>query len=488
VRVITAAVSLAAACSILCAAPSSAQTPAPETASTPAVGSGLDCNGYSSVSTNSKINMICADRKNTNGGRFWDNGNYVGHDEPSIQWTSPAAGSASRMAWIVALPGRDPVPTQSGTSVANFELYPAFWMSLALCDPNSWPFNPCTPNSDANSSNILTGAGSAVLELQFYPPGWPPFNGQISCSSTQWCAALNIDSATVNPACMEPVNFAFLQTDGVPTGPPAPGHQTAATLTPNGRTLMMNPGDVLLVLVADTSAGLLTYVNDLTTGQVGYMVASSSVGFANTNPNTCQTTPFSFHPEYNTATPTNTVPWAALQLNVNFAVEIGHFELGANGDNDADDAPCFPGPTIAGCLAFATSGDTDFDGTSYQPDWPDGTGNHPQPLALVGGPITLTNTGFGGLFPSMQFETNVGYTETGCNPFTGAGCTVPPAGAAFYPFYSRAGTGSTCVLTFGNDIPGATSNDFGKDAQYGPNNASQPALRTSGFFTNVCMP
>ena len=485
-RVASVAVAVAAVITVLCPASSAGQTPAPAAPPT-AVGGGLDCNGYSPISGNSKVAMICADRKNTNGGRFLDNGWYVGHDEPTIQWTSSTPGSAGRMVWIVALPGTDPVPTQSGTSVANFELYPTFWISLALCDPNSWPFNPCIPNSDANSSNILTGAGSAALELQFYPPGWPPFNRQISCSSTQWCAALNIDSAGINPACMEPVNFAFLQTDGVPTGPPAPGQQTAATMTPNAKTLMMNPGDVLVVIVADTSVGLLTYVNDVTTGQAGYMIAGAASGFANTNPSSCQTTPFTFHPEYNTATPVNTVPWAALQLNVNFAVETGHFELGT-GDTDADDAPCFTGPTISGCLALASSGDTDFDGLPYQPDWPDGTSNHPKPLALFDGPITLTSTGLGSAFPSMQFETNVGYTESVCNPFTGAGCTVPPSGAAFYPFYSRVGSGSTCAFTFGNDIAGATTNDFGKDAQYGTNNASQPALFSSGFFANPCTP
>lgn len=133
-------------------------------------GGGLDCNGHSPISANPKGNMICADRKESNGGRFWDNGYYVGHDEPTIQWFSSATNSGNSMAWVVVLPSKDPTPTQSGSSVANFELYPTFWVSLALCDPNSFPFNSCTPDSDSNSSNILTGAGSAVLELQFYPP------------------------------------------------------------------------------------------------------------------------------------------------------------------------------------------------------------------------------------------------------------------------------------------------------------------------------
>ena len=89
----------------------------------------------------------------------------------------------------------------------------------------------------------------------------------MSCDSSHWCAAINIDSLecgfvgltfTCNPVCTEPVNFALLQTDGVPTGPPGPGLQTAATFTPNSKTLLMNPGDQLTVTIKDTSAGLET--------------------------------------------------------------------------------------------------------------------------------------------------------------------------------------------------------------------------------------
>jgi len=453
------------------------------------LGGGLDCNGYSPISVNPKRNMICADRKGRYGGRFWDNGHYVGHDEPSVQWFSSATNSANSLAFVVILPPADPTPTSSGTSVANFELFPAFWMSLALCDPNSFPFNPCTPDSDANSSNPVTGAGSAVLELQFYPPGWPPFIRQISCSTTRWCAALNIDSAELSSFCMEPVNFAFLQTNGIPTGPPAPGQQMTATFTPNSNTLMMNPGDVLLVVITDTGAGLLTYVLDATTGGVGYIFANATSGFANTNPNSCQTTPFTFHPEYNTAAPSNIVPWAALQLNVNFAVETGHFELGATGDGDADDAPCFSGPTIPGCLATVQSGDTDFDGLPYRADWSDGSSNHPSPVVIVAGtPFTLTSAGFGNSYPNIQFETNVPFTESSCNTSTGVGCNVPPSDAAFYPFFSQGLSGSTCFFFFGNDFPGLTANDFGKDAQYGHSNPTEPALFTSGSMRNPCVP
>ena len=495
------------ASSLTCAVMCSAQTKA--------VGGGLDCNGFSPISKNVKPYMACTDLHGANGGRFYDNGWYIGHDEPSVQFFSNTPKSGNNMAWVITLPEQDPTPTQSGSSIATFELTPAVWLSLDLCDPNSYPQNPCKPDSDSNTgTGLTTDAGSAVLELQFYPPGW---GLQISCTGpgaheTQWYAALNIDSlectfnfAMCNANCEEPANFAFLQDNGVPTGPAAPGEQNAATFTPNSHTFFMNPGDKLLIIIKDTPQGLLTFVRDLTTGKKGFMVASRKNGFANTNISNCQTTPFDFHPEYSTAKPENLVPWASLELNVNIAVESGHFELGANGDSDIDDQPCFPGPTIAGCLADAIGGDLDFDGPPYLADWPDGSTNHPSPI-LVGafsgrgiGPMSFNDHGRGegdppysNAYDTLQFETDIPQSEVltvpPCNTATGVGCVVPPVGAAFYPFYSQLGSGDGCLFTFGNDIPGRTTNDFGKDAQYGSPSARFGGTLASGVMTNPCTP
>jgi hypothetical protein len=41
----------------------------------------------------------------------------------------------------------------------------------------------------------------------------------------------------------------------------------------------------------------------------------------------------------------------------------------------------------------------------------------------------------GNPYPTIQLETNVGASEILCNVSTGAGCTEPPTGAAFYPFW-----------------------------------------------------
>lgn len=470
-------------------------------AQTASVGGGLDCNGWSPISPNVK-SLPCTDLHGANGGRFYDNGWYIGHDEPTVQFLSAQPNSGNNMIYRITLPKRDPIPTQSGSSVATFELTPAIWFSLAMCDSKSYPQNRCIPDSDSNTgTGLTTDAGSAVLELQLYPPGWPPFINKISCDNTHWCAALTIDSlacnynfAYCNLNCEEPVNFAFLQNNGVPTGPPAPGAQTNASYTPDSHTLLMNPGDELLILIKDTPDGLLNQIFDLTTGERGYMVASAEKGFANTDLNSCATTPHSFHPEYSSARRENINPWAALEANVNIAVETGHFEFE---DGDADDSDCYSGPTIAGCLDFVSGGDLDFDGPPYLPDWPNGSKKYPSPI-LIGafngrgfGPMSFTDDhwGYSAGYPALQFETDIPASEVStCNFTTGAGCVVPPVGAAFYPFYNQLGKGKDCLLTFGNDIKGRTTNDFGKDAQYGSPTARYAGDLASGPMPNPCTP
>ena len=95
--------------------------------------------------------------------------------------------------------------------------------------------------------------------MQFYPPGFAPFITQISCDKTHWCASLHINSVectagfvTCNPNCLETTNFAFIQMNGVPTGPAGPDVMNAASATPNAETLLINQGDKLTVTINDT--------------------------------------------------------------------------------------------------------------------------------------------------------------------------------------------------------------------------------------------
>ena len=536
----------------------------------------LDCNGWSSAyhAVKPGIRALCTDPirvQNGHASRFVDNGWYVGHDEPSVKFISDARGSGNTMTYLMQLPV-DPHqrPTTSGSVTDYGELSVAPWFGLPICDPHSYPQHPCKPDSDANQGQISNpaDAGSAFLELQFYPPGFGDFVDGESCSRSQWCAALTIDSlectfgfATCNSACEEPVNFAYLQANGVPAGPPSPQLVDVSSYLGNARTLKLNPDDVLAVSISDPPSGLTAVVRDISTGQTGYMTASSANGFMDTNISDCSGNPFTFHAEYSTARQQNQVPWAALEGGVLMEQETGHFEVcksvahkdgfafaapdgqsytdpnvfqtcagGSEGRHTAGEGPCTalstgtiacanaetqgpagpracptPDPasgalcefadgycfqagsrpvTINGAPARETepvtgcnanqfqNGDLDFQGIPYQPGtWPDGSRHHPTSINYAG-PFQRN----GRPYPTVQFETDVGGSESLCSTTTGAGCTAPPLGSKFYPFFTLTGRAGgdrvrgmrhgACLWNFGNVLP-ATSQDFGRDAQYG---------------------
>jgi hypothetical protein len=295
----------------------------------------LDCNAHSPKYVTIRATAAtCVDPvKVVNGKRFRfeDNEHYIGHDEPSVKFISSTPGSGNTMTYLTRIPV-DPKasPTPSG-SVTNYgELSVAPWFGLPMCDSLSFPQGNCTPDSDSNNPNV---AGSAFMELQVYPPGYTPFVDSMSCSATQWCAALNIDSlecnasGTCNDNCIEPVNFAYLQTNGVPAGPPNPQRTNVSTFTPNANTLKINGGDVLRVSISDPPQGFTTTIRDLTTHQTGTMTASAANGFSDTNMSDCSGVPHTWHAEYSTAAQQNQVPWAALEGGVLMQQEIGHAEI-----------------------------------------------------------------------------------------------------------------------------------------------------------------
>ncbi|MHB8245057.1 MAG: hypothetical protein ACYDGN_06810 [Acidimicrobiales bacterium] len=507
----------------------------------------LDCNGFSPVQKPLRPSL-CTDvrgflgtnNQNTWGGHFYDNGTYIGHDEPTTTFLSNQPGSGNTVNWNITL-GKDPAaaPTVAnpGKDVAHWvQLTPAPWVSMALCDGNSYPQMPCTPNSNSNApSGSYPGGGSAFMEMQFYPPGNAPFVDNTSCNNTSWCAALTIDSlactqgfAQCNSNCTEPVNFAFIQNNGVPTGPPAPQTATLATYNPNANTLMMNPGDNIQVQMADAPVpghagqkALKIVINDLTTGKSGYMQASAANGFQTTSITDCSGTPFNFQPEYSSASVGNYVPWAALRTDISTEFETGHSEACTTVTNpsttnpfDAQDVgtPPLIAPSYSGCTGPYEAGGTEPSttnpetsdaicyaqgdthqgynglGTSTAPNIVsscqsnvaqngdldfDGTPywsewpTSTNPTSLYPGSFveSLPTTTGGMPYPRLLFQTDVTLSESTCTPK--GGCTVPPQGPGhFYPYWSevRAANG-TCKLEFGNVSKGAYT--FGKDAQYG---------------------
>ena len=324
---------------------------------TPAKTGELDCNGFSPAQKEVRASECTdirgiqgVDNSNTWGGKFYDNGVYIGHDEPDTTFLSTAPGSGNNVSWNLTI-GRDPAALPTDVSPGHdtshwFQLSPAPWFSMALCDPNSYPQTPCTPESDSNAPSCFgstcttaqSGGGSTFMEMQLYPPGNPPFVDSTSCDDTHWCAALTIDSlecttgfATCNTTCEEPANFGFIQKNGVPTGPPAPQNSDIATFTPNNETLLMNPGDKITIHMSDAPApgggkAFKVVLDDLTRHTSGSMQASGANGFQTTSMATCAGTPFNFQPEFSTAKPANVIPWAALQTNISTEFETGHWE------------------------------------------------------------------------------------------------------------------------------------------------------------------
>jgi hypothetical protein len=253
------------------------------------------------------------------------------------------------------------------------------------------------------------------------------------------------------------------------------------------------------------------------------MTASLANGFAQVNfvpdpdpanPSvTCSSTPYAFHPQFATASEHTRAVWTAHAFNVAFSDEIGHYELcsavNAEGGScigtspadpggpDSDDTQCFSGAFAASLgllpIGACIAEELDFDGTSYGFNWP-GTGNpatdaltHPSPIRFTSPKFRVQrhdgedrDEGREGDrlrdFSRVAFETDVPISEftsnPNCNIFSGSGdgCTVPPAGANFYPFYSttrRHGDGDddgVCSWQLGGpNIPG-TENNFGGTA------------------------
>ena len=472
----------------------------------------LDCNGDSSVQAAIALNLNCLQPLGPYG-VFKDNGWYVGHDEPGMRFISSAPGSGNSMIYNLILPKS---PTSSH-GVRFFEDAAAPWFGMNICDTKSFPQQPCTPDSDSNTGTgqLPTDAGNAYLELQFYPPGFPNFYAADSCDLVHWCSALSIDSlecnflyAFCNPACTEPVNFAFLTKDGVPIGPPSPQLATKETFdTPqNPDVLLMNPGDHLQVVIHDSASGLFTQVNDLTLGKSGFMVASAANGFMQTNLHTCTGTPYDFHPEYSTAQREKFSPWGPSQFGVMADVDgVGHFEVK---DGDADDTYCLRGPPGLGLGTVCLSEDLDFDGFSYQPTgWPTtifATAGNAEPWTLldtVPGMLGPSSGGHG--YPTIELETDIGFSMpppvTSCNMLLPNQCGIPnqysydfvPTYAGFYPFFSEGTSGAlTCQVYFG-DVSGPGIFTFGGQAGYGNTLPSYIGTQAvygidGAFYPNTC--
>jgi len=427
-------------------------------------------------------------------------GRYVGHDEPAIIFYSDKPGAGSSEVYLLTLPKDPPtLPSQDGKGGTwNFQLHPAFWAGMAICDSESFPefTKTCNPATDANIADnadpnapdfIGKHAGTAFLEMQLYPPGWvdsPQLIDPQNYFASMFIISFAVNGATGannNDACLNSVgqefgNFAVITKNGVPLTPPNPLGANFGQNNPDlNNVLHMAPGDQLLIILHDTPAGLEVIIKDLTSGDSGRMVASHNNGFGQVifdpTATSCSVRPYDFHPMYSTSNEHTRVVWAAHSFNTAFSDEIGHFEFCNNGDNsfpfgctaagvndtttglDNDDFfcdglwdPSFPGPPfqqIGGC----TSSELDFDGNSYGFNWAGTIKSpgkdkkiHSRPITFAG-PLFLGTDGLHN-YDRIGFETNVNNFEADCDFLvTGNGCVVPPPGVPFYPFYTTGGKG-----------------------------------------------
>jgi hypothetical protein len=500
-------------------------------------------------------NQFCAEPSDA---LRYERSTYTGHDEPALLFYSNQPGSGNNSRYRMVVPKEPPtLPRQNGEGGSfTFQNRVAFWFGMDLCDNQSAPeftHAPCVPDSDSNIFDSPNPAsphyigrhpGNGFLELQFYPPGYAPFQllGGVSCDATKWCAAMALFSfnrdqnaptfPNQNADCLakvgeEPANFAFVTNSGVPHAPPAPLQQTAATFTPNPATdLFFNPGDALDIAIHDSPAGLVTSINDRTTGHSGSMTASVANGFAQINfrphATTCTESPYAFHPMYSTSSPHTRDSWTAHTYNVSFSDEIGHFELcsrvkadgtcasGATdpAGPDGDDVGCLPAQAsllvkIGGC----TGTDNDFDGTSYQRTWPGSFADPGKDARLHPTSVDFTSPTFNGdeNYSRVGFEADLPRIEAAdfggnCDRTTGANCVNPPPGAKFYPIYTtRSDPTVGCLWQQGGaHIPG-TTNTFGGNstAEFGPllfyfrpGPGFQPSFLTNNFrkiIDNPCV-
>jgi hypothetical protein len=456
-------------------------------------------------------------------------GVYIGHDEPSTVFYDDHAGAGNNSTYLLRLPKDPPtLPNQQGTGgTFNFQLHPAFWFGMAMCDSESAPeytHAPCTPNSDSNIFDsgdpndpryIGKHPGTAFMEMQFYPPGYVSWPAGNSCDATKWCAALNVDSLSrdynnglnnnadcLNTVGIEPVNFAFITRSGTPHAPADPLLSTLDTFTPNPQTdLFMNSGDQLVVSLHDTTAGFRVDIVDITSGQYGSMTASAANQFGQVvfDPAaaTCSSRPYSFHPMYSTSSEHTRVPWSAHSYNVSFADETGHFEYcdavtgetgdcltagaGENGALDGDDSYCFSGATslrvhVGGCM----STENDFDGVPYQHTWPgsstpaDDATIHPESILFSSPLFNLTQryarVAFEADLPRIEARDTLDPRFIPCDRATGANCVNPPPGATFYPLFTTRNTIFGCQWQLGGANIAGTTNTFGgtSAAEFGP--------------------
>ena len=267
----------------------------------------------------------------------------------------------------------------------------------------------------------------------------------------------------------------------------------------------MNSGDTIRVHMHDTRAGYRIDITDLTTGGHGSMTASVANGFGQIlyepDATECHVRPYAFHPMYDSASNRGTM-WSAHTTNVSASDEIGHWEYcdaidaggtctdpgGADTTLDDDDQACLNGADfnavipIIGCLLD----DGDFDGPSYQLDWPGTFANHflDRPLHPTPMRVQRADQRTARRSRRSSFENDLPRSSAAspaarqpeCDRLTGANCVNPPVGARVLPdLHRRSTSGGKCMLRPGRDARTRHLRDVRR--QLGDRVRHRPAVR-----------
>ena len=255
----------------------------------------LDCNGLSPIQRRSKPAVLCADPRGRGWRRLYDTGTTSGTtSRRPVHLQSPGSG-ATLPVWSSCRSDPAALPTVSkpGKDVTHwFELRSRLVLDRPSATPTPLRWLPCTRARTRTHRRQYLGGGRRSWSCSSTRPASRRSKTRISCDNTHWCSALTIDSLectggrAVNNNCIEPVNFAWIQTNGVPTGPPSPqrvrpGHVHAQRPHPADE-----PGDTIRPGCSMRRSGAVMRWRpprrDLTTGRAGTMVASAANGFMTT--------------------------------------------------------------------------------------------------------------------------------------------------------------------------------------------------------------
>ena len=516
----------------------------------------LDCNGMSPIQSTIESAKACTDIRGIlnstspymDDGHFYDNGRYIGHDEPIMRFLSGVDGSGNDITWRETLP-LDPAAPPDGAR-ARAGRHPlvraviAPWFSMALCNRVSYPLMPCKPKSDANAPvgnarrrRACPAAAARSSRCSSTRRGMAPFVGQHQLQQhalvrvpAHQRSRVHVDFASCNTNCEEPTNFAFIQTNGVPTGPPSPQLANLATQTPNAKTLMMNPGDRLVIHIWDARARRRAararnaihghddrpervharlcrewvHGHEHQRLQRDAVQLPARVSTRRSRRTSCRGRPTGEHRARSSRSATSSRARGSPSRSTYHARRPftdtswkrchGPYENdrspGRRATPEPADAPCYPGGdthrgtappnVVTGCVDdFFQNGDLDFDGTSY---WPTGRRDDAGPFPS---PFQQQFADTPGPRLAIQFQTDAPHSESELQFPTGraARCRRRRRRA------SSTRTGhwrSAAVLwEFGNM---ANGNTFGKQAQYGRSTRSWDTPSCSGRSCRIAAP